>query len=200
VWFSLCKPDSILAMIKYATTDIPEEKANDPSAQKFPFVCSELFACELVSIFDALLDNPDAMEYLFNFVSKSEPLNPNLAGYFRKIVGVLIQRKYEELADYINRHPDVIGYLVNHVDSTSIMEILIMLGWDDGFYQHANDVNWLLQLKFIPQIVAKLGKEFSEDVTWFFLACDLQIYRSISTPHILWLMLSPNHLQIKSHL
>eukprot|EP00475_Leptophrys_vorax_P033466 TRINITY_DN5259_c0_g1_i1.p1 TRINITY_DN5259_c0_g1~~TRINITY_DN5259_c0_g1_i1.p1 ORF type:complete len:568 (-),score=151.44 TRINITY_DN5259_c0_g1_i1:916-2619(-) len=160
----LCKPDVILALIKYITTEPPEEKANDPYHQKYQFVCSELFACELVSLFDALLTNDEAMELLFKFVAKEQPLDATLAGYFRKVIGVMIQRKYEDLAAYITQHPDVLGFLINHIDSTSIMEVLIMLGWDDGFYQHSNDVHWLLQLKFIPQIVAKLGKEFSEDI------------------------------------
>jgi hypothetical protein len=70
-----------------------------------------------------------------------------------------------QLADYLNKHPEVLTHLINHVYSTSIMEVLIMLGWDDGFYQHANDVNWLLQHNFITQIVGKLSKEFSEDVS-----------------------------------
>eukprot|EP00475_Leptophrys_vorax_P033467 TRINITY_DN5259_c0_g2_i1.p1 TRINITY_DN5259_c0_g2~~TRINITY_DN5259_c0_g2_i1.p1 ORF type:complete len:563 (-),score=151.66 TRINITY_DN5259_c0_g2_i1:194-1717(-) len=160
----LCKAENILAMVKYITSEPEEAKANDPQYVKYPFVCSELFACELTSMFDALLDNQEAMEHLFNFVKREGILNPTLAGYFRKVVGVLIQRKYEELADYLNRHPEVLTHLINHVYSTSIMEVLIMLGWDDGFYQHANDVNWLLQHNFITQIVGKLSKEFSEDI------------------------------------
>jgi hypothetical protein len=155
-------------MIKYITS-VPEEKASDATKDKYPLVCSELFACELVSMFDALLDNHEAMAQLFGFVAGKEPLNSTLAGYFRKVVGVLIQRKYDELSNYIRQNPDVLVNLTNHLESTSIMEVIIMLGWDDGFYQHSNDVNWLLELKLIPQIVSKLAKEFDEDVRFGFL-------------------------------
>jgi hypothetical protein len=141
-------------------------------------------------MFDALLENNQAMEALFNFVASKTPLNPTLAGYFRKVVGVLIQRKYEELSNYIQQHPDILANLTNHLESTSIMEVLIMLGWDDGFYQHSNDVNWLLNLKMIPQIVGKLAKEFDEDVRLLFLyfADPIKSHRFTLMLHILWLM------------
>lgn len=95
-FFSLCKPENILSMVKYIT-ESPEEKNDKAAREKFSFVCSELFACELVSMFDALLENQDALEQLFSFVSSKNALNPTLAGHFRKVVGVLIQRKYEEV-------------------------------------------------------------------------------------------------------
>jgi hypothetical protein len=94
-------------MVKFITTEPSEEKANDPATHKYPFVCSELFACELTSMFDALLDNQDAMEHLFNFVKREGILNPTLAGYFRKVVGVLIQRKYEEVRVFVCLRRDI---------------------------------------------------------------------------------------------
>jgi hypothetical protein len=152
-------------MIRYITIPPTDNQLSDPNrCEKYPFVCSELFACELVSMLDALLETKPAMDALFAFVKRPGSLNSTLAGYFRKVVGVLVQRKYEELAYYIEHHPDTLTDLINHIDSTSIMEVLIMLGWDDGYYQHSNDVQWLVQLKFIPQVVGKLSKKETEDV------------------------------------
>ena len=45
--------------------------------------------------------------------------------------------------------------MVNHIGLYSIMELLIMIGWDDGLGQ-INDVEWLYKENLIPKLVDKL--------------------------------------------
>ena len=71
---------------------------------------------------------------------------------------VLIQRKYDSLVKYIQSH-GVIDKLVAHIGLYSIMEILIMIGWDDGLGQ-VNDVEWLYRENLIPKLVAKLTPDY----------------------------------------
>ena len=71
---------------------------------------------------------------------------------------VLIQRKYDSLVKYIQSH-GIIDKLVTHIGLYSIMEILIMIGWDDGLGQ-VNDVEWLYKENLIPKLVAKLTPQY----------------------------------------
>lgn len=168
----LCEPASILKMVRYListdTSILPEveEESRDLDLEKrldlYTFKISEIFACEIMVMLDALLNHEHAMDTLFS-VLHFNPLPLKTAGFFRKVVGVLIQRKYEDLQEYLVKHPEHISALVDNVSYTSIMEVLIMLGWDDGFYQHSNDVQWLVDMKFIPQIIEKLDAQCSED-------------------------------------
>ena len=85
-------------------------------------------------------------------------MDPSHASYFRKLMVVLIQRKYDPLVKYIQSH-HIIDKLVAHIGLYSIMEILIMIGWDDGLGQ-VNDVEWLYKEQLIPKLVAKLTPEY----------------------------------------
>eukprot|EP01083_Nonionella_stella_P048399 129431_1 len=83
-----------------------------------------------------------------------KPLDSVLAGYFRIAVSVLIQRKHAELIQFIKEHSYIVDHIIRHIGTHSIMELLIMLGWDDGSEQ---DHVWLYQLDVIPKLVANLA-------------------------------------------
>ncbi len=64
---------------------------------RFPYVASELFACEVVSMLEGLFAHPELLDLLLSFLELPPPLNPASAGYFRKVVVVLIQRKHSQV-------------------------------------------------------------------------------------------------------
>lgn len=66
------------------------------------------------------------MDRLFKFIrSKDTPLNPVLAGYFAKLVTILINRKQKLLIPYVfSPESDVLDCLLYHVYQKSISEIL----------------------------------------------------------------------------
>lgn len=66
------------------------------------------------------------MDRLFKFIrTKDIPLNPVLAGYFAKLVTLLINRKQKNLIPYVFRpESDVIDCLLYHVYQKSIAELL----------------------------------------------------------------------------
>jgi len=58
-------------------------------------------------------------------------------------------------------HAELLDKLLNHIGMYSMMEILIMIGWDDSLGQVA-DLQWLFSANLIPKLVAKLGPEFKD--------------------------------------
>lgn len=141
-----------------STTVAPVEPKDRENFLKYPYLASELFACEVPSMLDVLFELPDLLHLLFSFLDHSAPIDPAHVSYFRKVMVVLIQHKYEPLVRYIQEH-GIIDKLVQHIGLYSIMEILIMIGWDDGLGQ-VNDVNWLYTENLIPKLVSKLTPEY----------------------------------------
>lgn len=69
---------------------------------------------------------------------------------------------------------------MDHIGLYSVMELLIMIGWDDGLGQ-VTDVHWLAQEGVIPKLVAKLHPQYDAviyllllfDSLWLTLTIDL---------------------------
>lgn len=67
------------------------------------------------------------LDRLFKFieVKGDEPVNPVLAGYFSKIVQLLINRKQKQIIPYILADENqVVENLLKHVDSRSVAEVI----------------------------------------------------------------------------
>jgi hypothetical protein len=64
-------------------------------------------------------------EHLLSFL-EAEPssLNPVLAGYFAKLVLILLQNKAGDVYRYVYGHPGVLDNLVRHLNQKSLCEIL----------------------------------------------------------------------------
>lgn len=65
------------------------------------------------------------LDRLFTFIEQEEDLNPVLAGYFAKLVSLLISRKQKLLIPYIFApESKIIDNLVKHCGQKSISEVL----------------------------------------------------------------------------
>jgi serine/threonine-protein phosphatase 6 regulatory subunit 3 len=68
-----------------------------------------------------------------------------LAGYFSRVMGSLLLRRTQDVMQYLQRHQDLLLQLVEHVDTTSIAEVLVRLvGADEQrAYLSTNYLQWL---------------------------------------------------------
>jgi hypothetical protein len=66
---------------------------------------------------------------MFNFVRQSKtPVNAVLAGYFSKVLTLLLSRKQNQLIPYLFEfNNDAIDSLVNHIYQKSISEVLLSI-------------------------------------------------------------------------
>lgn len=150
----LTRPDTILELVSIMF---------DTQSGQISSTASEIFACEVPAIFDALIRSEESMFALFTPLTSPEPLTSQCAGFVRKVVGVLLQRKYDLVASFLSERPSIVYGMIDNIENSSMMDLVIMLGWDDGFYQHSNDASWLASLGYISRIVELLGVEQSED-------------------------------------
>jgi hypothetical protein len=128
---------------------------------RFPYVASELFECEVQSMLDALFENEDLLILLFSFLDRAPPLDPGCSSYFRKVVRVCINRKFDELKSFMVKHK-IIEKLVNHIGLGSVAELLCCLGWEEKTSLQAisETSEWLYSENLVHLLVSRLDIRF----------------------------------------
>ena len=76
---------------------MPNENLNEKFKFKYSSISCELLTCDIPVLNDAIINNGEIMEKLYNFIDTDETLNPLLASYFAKVMGCLIKRKTENV-------------------------------------------------------------------------------------------------------
>jgi hypothetical protein len=90
---------------------------------KYSFTSCEVLCCEVDEIYTALLHSDSLLQKLFSFLKGPKPLNLMRAGYVARVVLCLLMRRTSEMLSFLESHPDIIGRLVDHIDTTSIAEV-----------------------------------------------------------------------------
>ena len=83
------------------TVKEPSADVDERSRYKYPNVACELLTCDVPSLNEKLAGDETLLAKLYSFIDTDEPLNPLLASFFSKIIGVLLARR----TDQVNRIP-----------------------------------------------------------------------------------------------
>lgn len=158
--------DSPSASSKHATGAGAEEEEEEAVAvvyknvHKRPYIASELLCAEIGSVVDVLVEDERLLTLLFSLLSRPPPLDPSTVSYFRKVLQVLIQRKYAELVSFCAAR-GVLDALLRHLGLYSVLELIIMLGWDSGLSMEGQiEQRWMLGQGLIPKLVRRLHPQF----------------------------------------
>lgn len=160
-------------LIRYVITPAPSpetKKTDDQPEKHFPYIASELFACEVMELLNVFFENPSLLDTLFSFLDQPPPLEPGNCAYFCKVVVVLLTKKHSQLISYIQSH-NILDKTLTHIGVYSIMELLIRIGWDDGSGgmeacedEDPNvDNSWLQKAQLIPKLVEKLSPKHEHE-------------------------------------
>ena len=105
---SLTKPENMDQLIGNIIK-MPVNDLNEKVKFKYSNISCELLTCDMGPINDMLINNLTILDKLYSFLESSNSieqadaadstvLNPLLASYFAKVVGILISRKTEQVA------------------------------------------------------------------------------------------------------
>jgi len=159
----LSQLDVVERLIRYVIMKPPtvDGKVADAIPTRYPYISSELFECAVGAMHNALFEKPELLGLLFSILDQPPPLDPSQVAYFRKVMSILIQRKFEELTEYLRedeKGKKVFGNMINHIGLHSIFELLNLLTWDDVDRVHSTEdhMEWLCSEKLISRLVDKL--------------------------------------------
>ncbi|TMW62545.1 hypothetical protein Poli38472_005163 [Pythium oligandrum] len=118
--------DQVVQKLVEYVVRTPEEGSDDLRALKYPYMSCEVICCDISSITETLACANDGkiVETLFEFLYQPTPLDPRLAGYFEKIMSMLMVRKPQEMTALMNKNTDkLLKGFVAHAQSFSIAEL-----------------------------------------------------------------------------
>ena len=157
----LLQPSSIEQLITYLTVQSPLPPGLDEAEvqkrwSKFPFAACEVFCCEVETIFNTLLGSEDLMGKLFSIVDTKQLPDITLAGYFARVVKVLLVKRNQDMMDYLYKHQQTLTQLANHLETTSIAEVVVFVVGAAEFssnYTTVDSLNWLKQTNLTQEIL-----------------------------------------------
>ena len=167
----LLQPSSIEKLINYLTIQSPLPPGLDEAEvqkrwSKFPFAACEVFCCEVDSIFDTLLGSEDLMGKLFSIVDTDKLPDITLSGYFARVVKVLLVKRNQDMMDYLYQHQHTLTQLANHLETTSIAEVVVFIAGAAEFssnYATSDSLNWLKQTNLTQEILDQMRAGKAKD-------------------------------------
>ncbi|KAJ0412542.1 hypothetical protein ATCC90586_006909 [Pythium insidiosum] len=121
----LSQDEVVLKLVEFVVRT-PEDGSDDLRSLKYPYMSCEVICCDIASITETLATGNDGkiVETLFEFLDGPAPLDPRLAGYFEKIVSMLMVRKPQEMTQQMNKNAEkLLKGFVKHTQSFSISEL-----------------------------------------------------------------------------
>lgn len=107
--------------------DADEESKDEKKRLKYAYLSCEVLSSDVWSITEALLENPEALRKLWDYLRQECPLDNLQASYFTKVNESLLEKKTEAFLDFFKTMDDVVPHIVRHVDCPVIMDLLLKM-------------------------------------------------------------------------
>ncbi|ESO89290.1 hypothetical protein LOTGIDRAFT_106669 [Lottia gigantea] len=160
----LVLPENMEAMVNMITTE-PSEDVEEKVRFKYPNTACELLTSDVSQINDKLAGDEDLVDKLYSFLESEAPLNPLLASFFSKVMGILITRKSEMIFEYLKGRKDFVGSLLNHIGTSAIMDLLLrLITCIETLSTRRAVIEWLNEQKVVERLVASIVPEKDEDI------------------------------------
>ncbi|CAL4142183.1 unnamed protein product, partial [Meganyctiphanes norvegica] len=155
---------------------------NEPSQDKeitmrfkYANLASELLTSDVPAIVDKLVASPNLLDVLYKFLEKEKPLNPLLASFFSKVLGMLVQRRSEQnwysyqftcfqVLDFLKSKGDFVEAAVSHIGTSAIMDLLLKLICnveEDEIRQSVHQ--WFCENHLVERLLERLSPEADSD-------------------------------------
>ncbi|XP_004405091.1 PREDICTED: serine/threonine-protein phosphatase 6 regulatory subunit 1 [Odobenus rosmarus divergens] len=152
----LLQPPHLQAMVAWVTQE-PPASGEERLRYKYPSVACEILTSDVPQINDALGADESLLNRLYGFLQSRSSLNPLLASFFSKVMGVLINRKTDQLVSFLRKKDDFVDLLLQHIGTSAIMDLLLRLLTCVERPQLRQDVvNWLNEEKIVQRLIEQI--------------------------------------------
>ncbi|KAI8378892.1 SIT4 phosphatase-associated protein-domain-containing protein [Choanephora cucurbitarum] len=190
----LSKMDHVKALLNYiVATDLEEAKRF-----KYPFLASEIIACEIQPIIDAIvmdhkdelllpfwsyLDQPAPPRRKANSASKEEGvgLDSLQASYFCKTIGVLLSKYPIEMMAFIQSDPSNLDKILSHLQTSAVMDLLLTLVRMEELPEGKGVVKWLSHHGLLENLIDRLDPYLDNEEHSIAQQCICEIVRMSQT-------------------
>jgi SIT4-associating protein SAP185/190 len=104
-----------------------DQEKEEKARVKYAYVACEVLSCDVWSLLEALLENRQHLERFWQFMRREPPLDPVQAGYFTKVNEMLLDKKTEEMIEFLRTLEWVVPAMLQHVDCPMVMDLLLKI-------------------------------------------------------------------------
>ncbi|KAJ8945940.1 hypothetical protein NQ318_016768 [Aromia moschata] len=159
----LLKPEMMEELVTLTTKE-PSIELDERVRFKYPNVACELLTCDVPALNERLASDEVLLDKLYTFLECDPPLNPLLASYFSKIMGVLIAKKTEQVLDFLKAKDTFITLLLKHLGTSAIMDLMLKLMTQvEGVEMRQNILNWLDSQRIMQSLVSLLNPKIDKE-------------------------------------
>lgn len=152
----LLQPPHLQAMVSWVTQE-PPASGEERLRYKYSSVACEILTSDVPQINDALGADESLLNRLYGFLQSDSCLNPLLASFFSKVMGILINRKTDQLVSFLRKKDDFVDLLLQHIGTSAIMDLLLRLLTCVERPQLRQDVvNWLNEEKIVQRLIEQI--------------------------------------------
>ncbi|XP_026533232.1 serine/threonine-protein phosphatase 6 regulatory subunit 1 isoform X1 [Notechis scutatus] len=152
----LVQPEHMEALVTCVTEEPPGD-VDERVRYKYPSVSCEILTSDVTQINDALGEDESLLRRLYGFLQSGGILNPLLASFFSKVMGILINRKTDQIVAFLRKKDDFVNLLLHHIGTSAIMDLLLRLLTCVEQSQLRQDVfNWLNEEKIVQRLIGMI--------------------------------------------
>ncbi|XP_011697032.1 PREDICTED: serine/threonine-protein phosphatase 6 regulatory subunit 3 isoform X4 [Wasmannia auropunctata] len=169
------------------TTKEPSADIEERWRYKYPNVACELLTCDVPTLNEKLAGDEALLAKLYSFIDTDQPLNPLLASFFSKTIGVLVARKSDQnwysyqftclqVLEFLKSRQRCVDLLLQHLETSAIMDLVLKLVTQvEGSDMRQNILNWLDSQHLVQRLVKMLAptSEVAKHANAAQLLCDM---------------------------
>ncbi|XP_011636074.1 serine/threonine-protein phosphatase 6 regulatory subunit 3 isoform X2 [Pogonomyrmex barbatus] len=169
------------------TTKEPSTDIEERWRYKYPNVACELLTCDVPTLNEKLAGDEALLAKLYSFIDTDQPLNPLLASFFSKTIGVLVARKSDQnwysyqftclqVLEFLKSRQRCVDLLLQHLETSAIMDLVLKLVTQvEGSDMRQNILNWLDSQHLVQRLVKLLAptSEVTKHANAAQLLCDM---------------------------
>ncbi|XP_011329157.1 serine/threonine-protein phosphatase 6 regulatory subunit 3 isoform X2 [Ooceraea biroi] len=151
------------------TTKEPSTDIEERWRYKYPNVACELLTCDVPTLNEKLAGDEALLAKLYSFIDTDQPLNPLLASFFSKTIGVLVARRIDQnwysyqftclqVLEFLKSRQRCVDLLLQHLETSAIMDLILKLVTQvEGSDMRQNILNWLDSQHLVQRLVKLLA-------------------------------------------
>ncbi|CAL1543575.1 unnamed protein product [Lymnaea stagnalis] len=160
----LIQPENMEEMVKLITVEPPLD-VDEKVRFKYPNTACELLTSDVTQINDKLAGDEELVDKLYAFLEGEKPLNPLLASFFSKVMGLLITRKSDMIFEYLKAKSDFVGSLLHHIGTSAVMDLLLrLITCIESSETRRAVIEWLNEQKIVEKLVDSIVASKDEDI------------------------------------
>ncbi|CAG8272518.1 unnamed protein product [Penicillium nalgiovense] len=126
---------------------------------KHAYIACEVLSSETWSILESMMANPSYLRDFWGFLRRPPPLDSLQASYFTKVNETLLDKKTEEMLEFLKTLDGIVPALLQHVDNPMVMDLLLKIISLEKAEGGQGTVDWLKSQDLIPNLLSFLSPD-----------------------------------------